>query len=149
MITISRAPVYERCIKIKPMESLPMLKVLVVIVYAYGNLGDEMETTPLLRQIAAWQPALFDVQVMDKSGSFDGSGIRMFSGVDNVYFSINLINISNYNAIIHAPGPRLSDSAIMHAACNSRVPVFIFAITLAENPDKMTEAAWSFLESSC
>lgn len=92
------------------------LRVAVVEVHVEGNLGDEFETTPLLRALRAFGVKQIDCyasrwQEGDKDPELwlSPHAIRTLEGVDNYFppqaLMTSFWNESKYDLVVHAPGP--------------------------------------------
>jgi len=87
------------------------LRVLAINVHFEGNLGDEMETTPLfhfLRQCNAHVTA----QLSDwLRGKLDPNSSRNAALVDKILLPSDKVNRSDFDVVISAPGPTLNNKS--------------------------------------
>jgi hypothetical protein len=98
--SLSSSSVYPSC-------DLTGLKVLVTEVHYEGNLGDEMETTPLfhfLRHCNAHVTAQISGWL---SGKIHPNSARNQALVDVILLQKDKINASEFDVVIQAPGPEM------------------------------------------
>jgi hypothetical protein len=106
-------------------------KVALLGVELHGNLGDEMETTPLQRKLVEWGVIIhgFASEYLPDRLRIDRRQTRPYIGMERVVSDVprkNRTYWKDYDAFIVAPGP----STYYHLPCQGQIPSIWFGLSL-------------------
>jgi len=127
-----------------PDDCLPDLKgtkVLALGCHLYGNLGDEMETTPFLKELKRCGVLTTGVTgIVKNSPKLDTSSVREQVLFDNIvtYEDNEFLNPDNYHAVIFAPGP-WNVEFFERDAWKNRIDIFFGGSFMDRNVTRMGE----------
>ena len=127
-----------------PDDCLPDLKgtkVLALGCHLYGNLGDEMETTPFLKELKRCGVLTTGVTGIEmNSPKLHTSSVREQVLFDNIvtYKDNEFLNPDNYHAVIFAPGP-WNVEFFERDAWKNRIDIFFGGSFMDRNVTRMGE----------
>jgi len=90
-------------------KRLGNMRVLIVNLHCYGNVGDEMETTPLIGNLYRWGVGTIDAVVSTYSWKMKEYWYprprHSSQWLNKIYEEKEAIDYGSYDFVIHAPGP--------------------------------------------
>jgi len=141
-------PVSRFIISDKQRKKLAHLRVLIIGFHCYGNVGDDMETTPLIGNLYRWGVGTIDAVPSGYSWEMKKNWYprprHSAQWISKVYGEKERVDYRIYDFVIHAPGPTFVMMPTLEKICTAGTPFMAIGFSMGKKGN-----VHSFPQSIC